>query len=143
MATKKNKEMEILLRVKKFDVDECRKNLALLLEEEDLLNKKKFKLFVEMETEKKISDKSPETAFSFAAYYQRYLFKKALVENEIKNTEQKIIKQREILAEKFFDLKTFEISKDKLNEKEKYEENLMMQKNLDEVASNMYRLKNS
>jgi len=143
MPSKKEKELKILLRMKKFDVDECRKTLAMLINQEDLLLKKKIAMMMEMENEKIVASKNPDAAFSFPAYYKLYLNRKKILDTEIYNMSQKIAAQRELLSEKFLDLKTFEITKNNLNNKEKYQENIKEQKILDEISANVFRLKNS
>ena len=74
----------------------------------------------------------------FGAYLQQYLEKKRQLQQQIADLEQQIATIRDLISDMFKEQKTFEIVDKNRKRRARHEEDLKIQKQLDEIGTNAY-----
>ena len=74
----------------------------------------------------------------FGAYTKRYLAKKEELENQITELENQISNVRDKISDMFKEQKTYEIIDENRKQRAIHEEDLKIQKQLDEIGTNAY-----
>ena len=126
-----------LSRIEKFNINEQRKILVALQEQQDDLNLKLDNLNLQFEQEKAFQRQNSMVG-DFGAYVKKYLAEKELLENDIATLEQQIENVRNTIADMFKEQKTFEIIDETRQQRAQKEEDLKDQKQLDEIGTNNY-----
>ncbi|MBQ9235775.1 MAG: flagellar FliJ family protein [Alphaproteobacteria bacterium] len=132
-----SKALKTLERVKKFELDEQRRRLALKLDNLAKLQTALHHLNSDYEKEKEFVSRQP-ALYDFGAFTAQYLKKRRALEESIEKAEADISQLRDIMADVFKEQKTFEII-DNIQQKAKQK---MLddaeQKMLDEIGTNAY-----
>lgn len=128
------KTLDTLIRLARFDVDERRRDLALLLEREDAVRAQIAGLEADVARERALAEATPELAASFGAYAARVRERRAAMEQELATLEPVIDHARDRLAEAYEEQKKIEITRDRRLEAEAAEENRREQQVLDEIG---------
>ena len=129
--------LQTLSRIEKFNINEQRKILVALQEQQDAVILKLDNLNIQFEQEKEFN-RQHNLIGDFGAYVKRYLEQKEQLENHIEELEAEIEKVRGIIADMYKEQKTFEIIDDNRQKRAQHEEDLKLQKQLDEIGTNNY-----
>ena len=129
--------LQTLSRIEKFNINEQRKILVALQEQQDAVILKLDNLNIQFEQEKEFN-RQHNLIGDFGAYVKRYLEQKEQLENHIAELEAEIEKVRGIIADMYKEQKTFEIIDDNRQKRAQHEEDLKLQKQLDEIGTNNY-----
>lgn len=129
--------LKTLERIKKFELDEQRRQLVIEQELEDSLQKKLNDLVSAYEKEKIFVSENPGIC-DFGLYTEQYLKKRQKIETQIKEIQIKIEQIRDVMSDMFKEQKTYEmIDKNRRKAKQK-EFEAQEQKMLDEIGTNTY-----
>lgn len=126
-----------LSRIEKFNINEQRKILIALLDEQEALQLRLDNLNLRFEQEKEFH-RHNQLIGDFGAYTKKYLADKEELETQIQSLEDQITHIRDIIADMFKEQKTYEIIDKNRQEKAQHEEDLKIQKQLDEIGTNSY-----
>ena len=139
MATK---EIETLIRLRKFEVDERQRAMAVLLgREENILNGlEALKLEKQAEAEF-MREAGIWEGSTYTAYLEHWKIRHQRFMAALTQVRTLILKASEELSDAYRRLKTFEITKEKRDEEEEQEENRLQQIELDERGLDLHRRK--
>ena len=126
-----------LSRIEKFNINEQRRILVSLLDQQESFQLELDNLNLRFEQEKEFH-RHNELVGDFGAYLKKYLADKEELENQIQSLEQQIEQVRNIISEMFKEQKTYEIIDKNHQEKAQKEEDLKIRKQLDEIGTNSY-----
>lgn len=126
-----------LERIKKFELDEQQRLLAAEVEREETLTKKCRQLIAKYEEEKEFVSQNPGIC-DFGAYTDQYLKKRCALEKQIHETQLKIERIRDVMADIFKQQKTYSIVAENRQTVRQKEIEAQEQKMLDEVGTNAY-----
>ena len=129
--------LNTLGRIEKFNINEQRKILVALRERRDAEIEKLENLNFQFEQEKEFN-RQHQLVGNFGAYIKKYLADKEIIENHITELEQEIENVRNIIADMYKEQKTYEIIDDNRKKRIQHEEDLKLQKQLDEIGTNNY-----
>ena len=129
--------LAILSRIEKFNINEQRKILVSLQEQQDEIIANLKALNDQFERDKECW-RLNQMLGDFGAYVKKYLETKEAMEQEIATLEQEIDQIRERIADMFKEQKTYEIIDENRQRQKQYEEDLKLQKQLDEIGTNSY-----
>ena len=134
------KNLQTLIRVRKWEVDEKQRGLAVLLRKEESIIERQAALEEEIRREVAYTAEVPaEQQFTFAAYLERC----GGYREELKATLQEIRRLGEVaqeeLSEAFRQLKPIEETQKIRDAEDEKEENRQEQEDLDEVGLNLHR----
>ena len=132
--------LKTLTRIQKFQIDEQRKILSELQENQDILQAQLEQLNRDFEQEKEFARNNAGVG-DFGAYVKRYMQQRENLEMQIAVLEKKIEHERDVMADMFKEQKTYEIVDDQRTKRAAKEEEQKMQKVLDEIGTNSF-LKN-
>ena len=128
------KSIQTLIKLQQRQLDEKRRVLKQLLDQEEMLKAKKESLKQSIIDERKRALEDVQTAYTLAAFIKMTEQNIELLAAQIIQTQQKIEAIRQEIAEIFNELKRLEIY-DKMKEDEIVaEENKREQKNMDEMG---------
>jgi len=133
--------LKTLSKIQKFAIDEQRKKLVALQNQEDLLLIKLNKLIEEFEREKEFSKNNED--FNFGAYLERYLKEKEALEKQIEQIRAQIEELRDIIRDLFKEQKTYDIVDENREKAVAAEENAKDRQQLDEIGTNAFIKRNS
>lgn len=135
-------DLETLIRLRKFEVDERQRAMALLLRREEAV----LAGIESLENEKKA-----EAAFmskagiwegsTFTAYLKQWDVRRDQFDQALQQVRAMIEKARDELSEAYRRLKTFEITQEQRDEEEALEESRLEQIELDEMGLELHRRK--
>lgn len=126
-----------LSRIEKFNITEQRKQLIALQEQQDDLILKLDNLNLQFEQEKAFQRQN-QMVGDFGAYVKKYLAAKENLETQISTLETQIEEVRNRITDMYKEQKTFEIVDDMRQKRAQHEEDLKIQKQLDEIGTNNY-----
>ena len=129
--------LRTLSRIEKFKINEQRKKLVACQEQQDALKLELDNLNLNFEQEKEFH-RTHEMIGNFGAYLQQYLEKKRQLQQQISDLEQQIATIRDLISDMFKEQKTFEIVDENRKRRAQHEEDLKIQKQLDEIGTNAY-----
>lgn len=129
--------LKTLERIQKFNIDEQRKILVELQNQEDRLQAARTELMENYAKEKAFAELHPALC-NFGAYVKRYLEQKEALEQAIADVQARIERVRDIIADMFKEQKTYEIVDDNRKKRHQKEEDGKEQKMLDEIGTNTY-----
>ncbi len=133
-------DLHTLIRLRKWDVDEKQRALAVLLRQEEEVIERQAALEAEVENEITFTATLPaDQRGTLAAYLKRCDdFRQRLMEILAEVRRQVAVAQNE-LAESYRRLKTFEVTQDAREAAEAAEENRQEQMELDEIGLTLHR----
>lgn len=129
--------LQTLNRIQKFNIDEQRKILADLLNQQDILQAQLAQLNEAFEQEKEFARMNSGLG-DFGAYIKRYMQQREDLEMKIAVLDKRIEQEREVMADMFKEQKTYEIVDRQRAERAEKEENDREQKMLDEIGTNSF-----
>ena len=135
-------DLEPLIRYRKHQLDEKRKNLARLYDELEKILANKAKLLKDLETEKGIVSENPEDIYALQSLNNFYVATKSKVSKEnskITKMEARIDIAREDMRLTFGDLKKIEITQEMRLEQEAKELSAKESALFDEIGLEMHR----
>jgi len=132
-----NNALTTLSRIEKFNINEQRKILIALQNQQDEIQLKLDNLNLQFEKDKECQRRN-QLLGDFGAYVKKYLAEKEALETDIKNLETEIERVRDIISDMFKEQKTYEIIDKNRKERAQHEEDLKIQKQLDEIGTNSY-----
>ncbi len=134
------KDLQALIRVRKWEVDEKQRALAGLLRHEESVLERQAALEAEIEREVAFTADAPtEQRFTFAAYLSRCDHYREQLNAMLQDIRRRIAGAQEELAEAFRRLKPFEESQKMREEAEEKELDRLEQLDLDEIGLNLHR----
>lgn len=139
MADKK-KDLHVLIRLRKWDVDERQRALGVILREEERVIERQRALEDSLVRERAfVSTADPSQRVTFEAFVRRCMDARAGLEQELFEVRKRIAVAQAELADAYRRLKTFEISQKQRDAAEKKVEDRLEQINLDEIALTLHR----
>ena len=136
------KDLHSLIRIRKWDVDEKQRALAVFLRKEEALLDNLAALEAEKRHETEFVGKAdPGKRLTFAAYLERCAARKEVMESLLAEVRKSIDDARDELAEAYRGLKTFEVTQEKRDVEEAHEEDRLEQIDLDEIGLTLHRRK--
>lgn len=140
MARKKAKDLETLLRLNRWIVDERRRELGLAYAKEERLIAEREALAQQLVAEKAVASADPTGAgFMFGSYVDDHRTRRERIEAQIAEAHQDVLAAQERLADAYRQLKVYEEVKKNRTVVEAEEEARVDQTALDEIAANLYR----
>jgi flagellar FliJ protein len=133
------KHLNALIRLNKWNVDERRRELGVLLAKELEIEEWLARLDVELLEEQKVAAASEIASFTYGGYARRYIQRREDGRANLAAVQREILAARDRLADAYRELKTFEITQATRERREREEANLREQKTLDEVGLNLHR----
>lgn len=128
-----------IIRVRRYALDEKRRALAELQEQEDKIIAHLKALEEELQREKEAAAAAPSMSFTYGAYVDAYIDKREHNERILSQLRQKIDAARDEIAEAFRELKTFEITQEEREKREAEEIDRKEQIVLDEIGTTLHR----
>jgi flagellar export protein FliJ len=132
------KDLKALIKIQKYNLDEKRRMLADLHSKEDYILEQLQLLANQLEIEKKTASENPAFAFNYDAYLDAYMEQKDMFLDKLDSIRKIIEKVQEEVADEFRKLKTYEMTQEKREKEEKYEQDRKEQYMLDEIGTNLY-----
>ena len=129
--------LQTLSRIEKFNINEQRKILVALQEKQEEITNLLNNLNIQFEKDKECQ-REFQLIGDFGAYVKKYLETKENYENQIQALENEIEKVRDIITEMYKEQKTYEIIDENRQKRLQQEEDLKLQKQLDEIGTNNY-----
>lgn len=137
------KTIETLIRLAKLEVDERRRALADLLDQDDAFDRAIDRLDREVEGEREKARQDPEYATGYTAYAKHAANRrKALIDQKAALGEQ-ILQARDALAVAFEEQKKYEITAENQTAAEAAEQNRREQAELDAMGLQSHRRESS
>ena len=128
------KTLGTLIRLAKFEVDERRRSLSVILEREAEFHRRLDALDTEFHQERDLARANPDLARNFGVFADRYKRRREVVENRISALQPAIVKARDDLAEAFEAQKRYEITRDRRQEEAAADEKRTEQAELDDLT---------
>jgi flagellar FliJ protein len=133
-------DLQTLIRVRKWEVDEKQRGLAVLLRQEESVIERQAALESEIKREIEFTAEAPpEERFTFSAYLARCDDYRQQMNAMLQEIQRRISGAQEELGEAFRRLKPFEESQKKRDAEEEKEAGRLEQIELDEVGLNLHR----
>lgn len=129
--------LQTLSQIEKFNINEQRKILVALQEKQEEITNLLNNLNLQFEKDKECQ-REFQLIGDFGAYVKKYLETKENYENQIQTLENEIEKVRDIITEMYKEQKTYEIIDENRQRRLQQEEELKLQKQLDEIGTNNY-----
>jgi flagellar export protein FliJ len=135
-------DLDSLIRLKRWYVDERRRALAALMMREEQLHLERAGLDRQMTKEASVVAADPTQAgFAFGLFAQGHRLRREQLERHIVAIKEEIEVAREQLAEAFRERQVFDEVKKQRARHEREEENRLAQIELDEIAQTQYQRK--
>ena len=136
-----NKDLHTLIRIRKWDVDEKQREVAILMRREEAILAAQDDLKREMAQEAEFVGQAEviQTTFTFSAYLARCDLRKATMAAALIEVRRLIEEARDELAEAYRRLKTFEVTQEQRDAAEEIELNRLDTIELDEIGLNLHR----
>ena len=137
-----SRDLQTLIRLRKFEVDERQRAMAVSLRREEAVLNGIEALRVEKQTETSFMEQAGVWEGStFTAYLEHWEIRRQQFLDALANVRAQIEQAREQLSDAYRRLKTFEITKETRDEDEEREENRLEQIDLDEMGLDLHRRK--
>ena len=134
-----SKTLSTLIRLNQFHVDEKRRALKQLQEQEGATRQAIAELEERMRSEGEAAGNDPDMLRGHAAFVQGAKFKIAQFEQFIEHLQPQLEAARDELAEAFEELKKAEITKERRDAEERKEQDRLEQQELDELGMLRHR----
>ncbi|MBV17679.1 MULTISPECIES: flagellar FliJ family protein [Thalassospira] len=129
------KDFKTLLRMRKWTLDDKRRELGEMMGVLENLISEKEALAQALIAEQKIASENPElVGFAYASFANAVIAEREALDGHIAEQERKIDAFREEVADAFKDMKTVEIAERNRVEAERAEEDRKEQEELDEIG---------
>jgi flagellar export protein FliJ len=136
------KDLQNLIQIHEWEVDEKRRKLGELLRLLDNLEAQARALEEELVREQDIARNSPEEAgFHYGDYAETVIDRRERIRQSIEQMEQAILDSREELREAYVELKKYEVAQENRERRATLERNRREQIQLDEVGLQGFRRK--
>jgi len=136
------KELHTLIRLRKWDVDERQRALAVLLQQEEGVVERQAALEAEILHELAFAGNLPaDQRGTLAGYLKRCENFRAALDSALQEIRQRIAAAQEQLGEAYRRLKTFEVTQDQRDLTEAKEEVRLETIELNEIGLNLHRRK--
>lgn len=135
--------LEGLVRLHRWQLDECRRQLADLDLLAQKLREEQRRLTEEQTAEQAAAAASPEAATAYGSFARGLIERRQKIEQSIASVEQRIAAAREALAETYQEVKRYEIAiANRATQRRKRVER-QQQRTLDELGIDAYRRRGS
>jgi len=139
-VSKKAKDLDQLIRVNQWGVDERQRELGVLISREEELIQAGHRLDQELAHEQQIAATDPTMAgFLYGGFADRYRIRKEQLRQMLHALRLEIEEARERLAEAYRQLKVYEEVQKERVKREAAEESRQEQLAMDEIGMNQYR----
>ena len=135
--------IEKLIRFHKFDLDEKRRVLRDLEEQEASVQQAIDSLDQEIQSEQSFSRSQADFAPYYGGYASRNKSQRETLEGELAKAHEQVETARDVVSQAFEELKKYEITKDQQDHREYLEQERQNQIELDEVALTAHQRKGS
>lgn len=133
------KDLHTLIRLRGFEVDECRRSLGDLLRAEDVLIARQEALEAEYAREVEFARENPGFGQTLGAYIARHKEIKDKLLQQRQALAAAILVARDVLASAYKDLKTVELTQENRDLEARKERDRKEQVFLDELGQDRYR----
>jgi len=134
-------ELDTLIKMQKWTIDQKRKKLAIFLSEETNFENKIKDLISRNETEKGFANENPLYTNDYAKFLDYFLKTKDDLEVKLNRVKEMIAIIQDDIAEEFKIQKTYEITDENRKAELQKEIDLKEQNSLDEIGMNLHRRK--
>ncbi|MBL96089.1 MAG: hypothetical protein CMF70_12385 [Magnetovibrio sp.] len=129
------KELKVLIRISKWQIDQTFRKLRLLEEEVEALREELVELVDQQDREKQITAEKPtEGGLTFGNYTEAVIGRKRAISKEIEDRALRIEEVREELRLIYLEAKKYEIAQENRDSEEKRRIEHLEQTRLDEVG---------
>lgn len=134
-------DLEPLIRLRKFRVEERQKALADLFRQVELLEGRKRVIFQDLEREEDVAAKSGqvEALVVFAAYASRLMGEVDRINQQLQRLDARVEKAQEDMREAFSEQKKAEIIQERRDEEERARQDEKESRMLDEIGLDVFR----
>ena len=138
------KDLHTLIRLRKWEVDEKQRSLAVLLRQEEGVIERQAMLEADILREMAIASELPaDQRGTLTGYLKRCEQFREALKSALQDIRQRIVNNRDHLAEAYRRLKTFEVTQDQRDLAEEKEEARLETLELNEIGLNLHRRKNA
>lgn len=135
-------DLKTVIRVRRWEIDEKRRDLGALLAEEAALLSRRTALAEEIQAENACArEHVREADFTLGTYAARAHSRRLQLDAAIADANRRIEEARDELAQMFKDLKTFELAQEAREEAERKERDRKEQIVMDEIGLELFRRK--
>ena len=127
-----------MIELNKSLLEEKRRDLAVLLNEENRLENQITRLDQKLIKEQDFSRKNKDSIFYYDNFAKFIKFQKKDLNEKLSKIQLIVLKARELVNESFLELRKYEITLDKLEKKEMVELSRKEQSELDEISISMF-----
>lgn len=136
------KGLKTLIRLSKFNVDEKRRVLTALQTREDQIVEEIRQGEERVKHEQQIAaEDAAGVGFAYGAFHKAWMQRRELMHQALRTIRAEIEVARDELAEAYRELKTYEVTRDNREKREREEADRKEQIFLDEVGLNIHRRK--
>ena len=132
-----------LVRLKEFELDEKRRDAGSILSEINRLTEKKQSLEVSLKQERDISSSSIEALGQYSNFASRVKKELEIVDGAIAEVEKAYLEASRLVNAAYQEVRKAEIIRDEAVKKEAEKRRREQQMEMDEVAQNIHRRKNT
>ena len=132
-----------LVRLKEFELDEKRRDAGSILSEINRLTEKKQSLDVSLKQEQDISSSSIEALGQYSNFALRVKKEREIVDGAIAEVEKAYLEASRLVNAAYQEVRKAEIIRDEAVKKEAEKQRREQQMEMDEVAQNIHRRKNT
>ena len=132
-----------LVRLKEFELDEKRRDAGSILSEINRLTEKKQSLDVSLKQEQDISSSSIEALGQYSNFASRVKKELEIVDGAIAEVEKAYLEASRLVNAAYQEVRKAEIIRDEAVKKESEKRRRQQQMEMDEVAQNIHRRKNT
>ena len=132
-----------LVRLKEFELDEKRRDAGSILSEINRLTEKKQSLDVSLKQEQDISSSSIEVLGQYSNFASRVKKEREIVDGAIAEVEKAYLEASRLVNAAYQEVRKAEIIRDEAVKKEAEKRRREQQMEMDEVAQNIHRRKNT
>ena len=143
MARKTAKDMDQLIRINQWGVDERQRELGVLAAREDQLIAAGRKLDEDLKNEQAIASQDPTLAGCYGNFAQLHRQRKEQLHKQIHALRQEIEAARDRLAEAYRQLKVYEEVQKERAKREALDEARQEQQTMDEIGMTQFRRRQS
>ncbi|MBB4286989.1 flagellar export protein FliJ [Roseospira goensis] len=132
-------DLHTVIRLNKLEIDELRRQLGVLHQEEAALQAEDRRLDADLARESGHVDAHPEAAFTFPGYLAAHRQRKDALAQALADLRQRIERMRDDLAELYRTRKTYELAQEARDARTARERARKDQAVLDEIGLTMHR----
>ena len=136
------KDLSTLIRLRKWDVDEKQRALAVLLRQEEGVILRQAELEAEVLSELAVTSQLPaDQRGTLSGYLKRCEGFRLALKVALQDIRQRIVNAQDHLSDAYRRLKTFEVTQNQRDVAEEREENRLETLELNEIGLNLHRRK--